>query len=76
MASNTNSNQQPITIESDDKADQQPAVLEPEQTALQDAINTASQAVLAKTLLEICEHNKASRELAKALCGWRVQVSS
>lgn len=67
MASNTDNNQ-PILIESDDEADQQQIVPEPELPLLRDAINNASQAVLAKKLLlEVCEHNEASRELAKAM---------
>jgi hypothetical protein len=35
--------------------------------SLRDAIESACQPVLAKTLLEICEHNEASRHLATAL---------
>jgi hypothetical protein len=66
MSSNINSNQT-IVIESDDEPDQQQTVPEPQLSLLRDAINNASQTVLAKTLLEICEHNEAGRELAKGL---------
>lgn len=68
MSSNPDhSNSAPIVIESDDEADHAPAIPEPERMSLQDAINSASKAVLAKKLLEICEHNEASRELATTL---------
>lgn len=67
MASNAHNNNHPIVIESDDEADQAPAVPEPEKVSLQDAINSASKEVLTRTLLRICKHNTASRELATAL---------
>lgn len=68
MASNPDiSNSAAIAIGSDDETDQIPAVHEPQRMSLQDAISTASQAILAKTLLEICEHSAASRELASAI---------
>lgn len=68
MADSTNS-KQPVVIESDNEADQQRGapVPESELPLLRDAINNASQTVLAKTLLEICEQNEASRVLAQAL---------
>jgi len=34
---------------------------------LEDSISSASKAILVKTLLEICEHNEASKELATSL---------
>ena len=67
MASNSDNSNHPIVIESDDEVDRAPAVPEPERVSLQDAINSASKEVLARTLLRICEHNIASRELATAV---------
>lgn len=68
MASNPDiGNSAAIVTENDDEADQTPAVPEPERMSLQDAISTASKAILAKTLIEICEHNEACRKLASAL---------
>ena len=67
MASNAHNSNQPIVIESDNKSDQAPAMPEPDRASLQDAMNSASKEVLARTLLRICEHNTASRELATVL---------
>jgi hypothetical protein len=62
-----NSNSAPVTIESDDDDHRTPAVHELARMSLQNAIKSAFQSVLAKTLLEICEQKEASKELAKAL---------
>jgi hypothetical protein len=71
MAYNINS--APIVIDSDDEFydsdEERDHVMGPvtEPVPLQDAISSASKAILVKTLLEICEHNKGSKELATSL---------
>ena len=71
MALNTTT--PPILIDSDDEyynSDEEkehimgPAI---KPVPLQTAVNSASKEILAATLLEICEHNEASKELATAL---------
>jgi len=71
MAVNTTT--QPILIDSDEEFygsdEEKEHIMGPATKAatLPDAINSASKDILVKTLLEICEHNEASKELATAL---------
>lgn len=71
MAANTTT--PAIVIDSDedfddsDEEDAHPVGPATAPQSLQDAIESASQPVLAKALLEICEHNEGSKQLATAL---------
>jgi hypothetical protein len=52
----------PILIDSDE--DEEPT---PEPVSLEDAINSATKAILINTLLEVCNRNEASKELVRAM---------
>jgi hypothetical protein len=56
------SNNTPILIDSDEDEESSPEPL-----SLEGAINSATKTILVNTLLEVCNRNKASKEIVRAM---------